>query len=355
MKQFRHSYLFYLLMLITALASCKKDNKDEETGPLLTSEHKGIYILCEGNFNMNNSSLVYFDYDKQELTDDQFDAVNKRGLGDTGNDIQIYGSKMYIVVNVSSTIEVVNPKTAASIKQIDIKNGDTGRQPRNIVFYKNKALISSFDGTVAVLDTASLIIDKYITVGRNPEQMAIVGDKLYVANSGGLDFDNPDKTVSVVDLTTFTETKKITVGLNPQYVAADKYGDIYVLATGNYTDIPSTMTIIDSQTDEVKSQSAFAAGSIDIVGDYAYIGAGKAVLVYNVKTEKIEKENFVTDGTSLDYTYGVTVDETSGEIFVANLITSSINGEIICFDKNGKKRYSIKKGINPKRIAFLKK
>ena len=30
-----------------------------------------------------------------------------RGLGDTANDLAIYGSKIYIVANVSSTIEII--------------------------------------------------------------------------------------------------------------------------------------------------------------------------------------------------------------------------------------------------------
>ena len=41
--------------------------------------------------------------------------------------------------------------------------------------------------------------------------MAIVGDKLYVANSGGYRVPNYDRTVSVIDLKTFTEEKKIDV------------------------------------------------------------------------------------------------------------------------------------------------
>src|SRR5690606_15998646 len=188
------------LILITALTftACKKNDVDPL--PDTTPVRKGIFVLNEGGFNSNDASLSYYDYDSKTLTDDIFKLENNRGLGAVGNDVKVYGSKMYIVMNVSGTVEVVNAKTAKSIKQVSLKKGDINRQPRYIVFNKNKAFISSFDGTVAVLDTASLEVEKYIAVGRNPDQMAIANGKLYVANSGGLDFPNYDNTVSVIDL-----------------------------------------------------------------------------------------------------------------------------------------------------------
>ena len=44
-------------------------------------------------------------------TPDYFKKINKRGL-DTANDMAIYGSKLYVVVNVSSQIEVIDLKPA---------------------------------------------------------------------------------------------------------------------------------------------------------------------------------------------------------------------------------------------------
>lgn len=263
---------------------------------------------------------------------------------------------MYIIVNVSSTLEVVNPKSGESIKKLDLKTEKGGRQPRYIVFNKNKAFVSNFDGTVAVVDTTTLSIEKYIPVGRNPEQMAVANGKLYVANSGGLDYPNYDKTVSVIDLNTLTETKKITVGDNPRAVVADQYGDVYVLSSGNYGTIKASMAIIDSKTDAIKSQSDFSGGAIVIHGDYAYITAsGGAVKLFNVKTETLEKPNFIADGTKITTPYGIAVDDLTGEVFVSDAKNYITNGEVFCFDKYGNKKYSIKAGINPNNIVFINK
>ena len=67
-----------------------------------------MYILSEGLFNQNNSSLARYSFNRQRCTNNYFSANNQRRLGDTANDIAIYGNKIYVVVNVSSTVEVID-------------------------------------------------------------------------------------------------------------------------------------------------------------------------------------------------------------------------------------------------------
>lgn len=360
MKQLKNKYFILTIMLVAFLASCKKDSKE----PIeLPAERKGLFVLSEGLFNSNNSSLTYYDYTTKNTVPDIFNQANSRGLGDNANDIQVYGSKMYIVVNGSSTLEIVNAKTAASIEKLDLKDGTVGRQPRYIVFNKNKAFISSYDGTVAVLDTVSMAVEKYIKVGSSPEQMAIANGKLYVANSGGLNYPNYDKTVSVIDLTSLTETKKITVVENPGGVFADSYGDVYVLSTGNYGNIKPSMAIIDSKTDAVKAQANFSAGAVAVNGDLAYMtGSGGVVKVFNLKNDPIvnglfvlEKDNFITDGTKITTAHGIAYDKINNELFVTDAKNYTTKGEVVVFDKDGKKKYAITTGINPNSVVFTNK
>jgi hypothetical protein len=361
MKRFQLKNLLFTVTILSVLSACKKD-KVEPTPPETTPERAGVYVLNEGNINANNSTLTYYNYLTKATVADQFSAVNATKIGDTGNDVQVYGSKMYIVVNVSSTIEVVNAKTTKSIKQIKMLNGTTARQPRFIVFDKNKAFISLYDGNIAVMDTATLAIEKYIPVGRNPEQMVISNGKLYVANSGGLDSFTavgPDKTVSVINLTTLTETKKITVPANPINVSADAFGDVYVTSYG--TDYPSKpfLTIISNTTDVVRSSNSFDAGyasSLVVNGDLGYYLSDKnTVKIYNVKNDVVVSENFITDGTTITSPYDLAVDKTTGEIFVADAKDYSSNGSLYAFNKTGKIAYTITTGINPGAIVFVNK
>jgi YVTN family beta-propeller protein len=352
MKQIKLKYLFISLAFATLLASCSK----ERVRPITETpgaERAGLYILNQGGIGHNNSTLTYYDYTLKKLTSDIFTVSNTEKLGDTGNDLGIYGSKMFIVVNNSDIVDIANAKTAKLIKKINIT------QPRSVVFYKNNAFITSYNGTVSVVDTTSLTITKTITVGRSPEQMVVSNGKLYVANSGGLDYPNFDKTVSVINLTTLTETKKITVTVNPITITADTYGNVYVLSAGNYGDVSAGITIINNATDVVKTQSALNLGyniPIAAFGDYVYYPtADNKIAMYNAKTQKLERTNFITGGVTIKSPYAITVDGTTGEVFVADANDYSSNGSVTAFDKNGNKEYSIETGISPGRITLLNK
>ncbi len=358
MKQIKLNSLFIAVALLTVLASCHKDKITPNQGTP-KAERAGIYILNQGGLGSNNSSLTYYDYTTKQLTADLYKTINGDGLGDTGNDAEIYGSKMYVVVNYSSVIDVVNAKTGKLIKQDSMINNKVKREPRSVAFYKGNAFITSYDGTVAVMDTASLAITKYITVGRNPEQLVVSNGKLYVANSGGLSFGNPDNTVSVIDLDALTETKKITVIANPVTMAADNYGHVYVLSLGDFANIQGGLTIIDNSTDAVKSQSTLSLGyniPMAASGDFVYYPTlDNKIAVYNAKTQTAGAANFITDGTALTSPYAIAVDSLSGEVFVSDAKDYSSNGTLYAFDKTGKKEYSITTGINPGRIIFVNK
>ncbi|HET8828088.1 MAG TPA: DUF5074 domain-containing protein [Pelobium sp.] len=345
-----------LLIAAIAVFTISSCTKDEDYVPL-PEVRSGFYILNEGGFQSNNASLSYYNLENGSVVNGFFAQKNGRGLGDTGNDIQIYGSKMYIVVNASNTVEVVDAKTVKSIKQLDFKNNGVGRQPRYIVFNKNKAFVSSYDGTVAVIDTASLAIEKYITVGRNPEQMAIANNKIYVANSGGLSYSdgNYDKTVSVIDLNTLEETKKIEVVMNPGGVATTADGRVYVKSTGNYDDIKPSLTIIDSETDLVTSTKEFSGSAMTVVGDKAYFLKSNGIMEYDLKTDEIIRENIITDETVVTIPYGLNYDKVNQQFFVCDAVSYSGTGAVLCYSKEGKLLYKVDAGILPNNVVFLNK
>ena len=78
-----------------------------------------VYILNEGSYQKNNAGITYYDPDKRNnVIDDIFYKQNEAKLGDTGQDIIRYGSKIYIAVYKSSIVEVINANTGVTIKTI---------------------------------------------------------------------------------------------------------------------------------------------------------------------------------------------------------------------------------------------
>ena len=69
-------------------------------------------------------------------------------------------------------------------------------------------------GAVYEIDTLSLAVTRKVTVGYQPEEMEVVDDYMYVANSGGYRAPDYDNTVSVIEMIDFKQVRQIPVGIN---------------------------------------------------------------------------------------------------------------------------------------------
>lgn len=382
MKQFLQTKKSFAIVIFLAFVligqSCKKgaqplpSEKEEVEDADPDASIKGFYLLNEGNMNMNKASLDYMDLQAGEYHRNIYHEINPeitKGLGDVGNDMAVYGSKLYIVVNNSNKVEVLDKYTAKRIGQIDIINC------RYITFGNGRAYVSAYlgsvgdpdapNGMVAEIDTASLEITRRVEVGRQPEEMDIVDDRLYVANSGGYSPPNYESTVSVVDLESFKEVKRIEVAPNLHRLKADSYGDLYVTSRGDYYETPSKIYVIDTGTESVKKEFEIAASQLLIDDDIAYIYStewsyitGENEIGYHmldVKSEKLLDRSFITDGTEQEITlpYGIAVNPETKDVYVTDAKDYVSPGTIYCFDKDGKLKWSTTTGDIPAHFAFI--
>ncbi len=354
--------LFTMLLPLALLAVSCTDEPDDKPATHDTLVHStGVYVLNEGLFSGNNASLTRFTFSDSAVANDIFMQQNSRGLGDTGSDLAIYGSKLYAVINVSSQVEVMDARTCMSLKQIPLFDGSTARQPRKIAFYGSNAFVCNFDGTVAVIDTLTLTVTKYIPVGPNPDGITVAGGKIWVSNSGGLNFPDYNNTLSVIDPVTLSEEKQITTGINPYVLKADNYGDLYVIARGNYGDVKSRLQIVDVATGAMKHTfDGFEAINFVIAGDTAFVynfdwsTMSSSIIMLNVKTEALISGNFITDGTVVQTVYGIAVDEAAGLVYIADALSFTGMGRVYAFTMEGKLKYTFDAGLNPAYFAFLK-
>ena len=369
------------VLFVVLLASCREDvmifsPEEEQHGHAQNTKIVGFYLLNEGNMGSNKSTLDFYDYSTAMYSRNIFAEANPtvpKELGDVGNDIQIYGSRLYAVINCSNKIEVMDAKTCKKIGQVDIPNCRYIRFDKQYAYVTSYAGPVSFDpeleqiGYVAKFDTATLEIVAQCLVGYQPDELAIANDKIYVANSGGYRFPNYENTVSVIDLNTFTEQKRIEVAINLHRVRMDNHGQLWVASRGDYYDVSSKLYCIDTQTDEVVDSVEIAVSNMDIVGDSLYACATEwsynemnntiAYGIVNTKTHEIVSSNFITDGTEqkIKIPYGIKVNPETREIFVTDAKDYVSPGTLYCFSPEGKKRWEVRTGDIPAHIVFLKK
>ncbi|MFD0700586.1 YncE family protein [Myroides pelagicus] len=373
--------ILILSSFILLFISCRKDemiflsDSSEVSIPISTEQYNGFYLLNEGNMGMNRASIDLFEYEKGLYTRDIFSERNPsitKELGDVGNDIQIYGSKVYATINVSNFVEVFNVETGKHIKQIHVPNC------RYLAFKDGKAYVSSYAGKVemdpnaergfvAEIDTLSLEITRKVVVGYQPEEMVVKNNKLYVANSGGYRDPNYDTTVSVIDLPSFEEIKKIDVAINLHRMAIDQAGDIYVSSRGNHKDIAPNLFVIDSETDQVIKNLNVPVSNMTIDEDRLYYyaspfnyGTGQTTVTYgilNTDTKQVITNNIIKDGTEkgILIPYGIAVNPETKEIFMTDAQDYIGTGFVYCYSPDGYLKWKTTGGNIPAHIAFIKK
>ena len=385
---------------IAVATSCRREDLvlKEQRVPIVGYEVplqnvKGFYLLNEGNMGNNKATLDYFDYTFYDSTAQRYgiyirniyadrNPMKPRELGDVGNDIDIYGSKLYAVINCSNFVEVMRAADATHVAEIPIPNC------RYLAFHGGYMYVTSYAGPVmlhnpaqrlgyvAKIDTATFAIVDTCTVGYQPDDMAIVGDKLYVANSGGYMFPAYDSTVSVIDLATFQEVKKINVAINLHRLIADKRGFIYVSSRGDYYNAPSRTFIIDSHIDKVvmeltqadptsgeqksvrNSEMSLCGDSIYFYGvEFSYITNSNSISygIIDCQSQQVVSRHFITDGTEKDITipYGVAVNPETREIFVTDAKDYISPGKLHCYSPDGQLQWSVTTGDIPAHFVFV--
>ncbi len=347
--------LILLAALLLGINACKKPQPVTPDAPdQNTAQASGVYVLNEGLWQMNNTTLSYYDFVSGRITEDIFSAVNNRGLGDTGSDLKVYGSKMYCVVNISESIEIMS-LDARSIRQISLTN----RQPRRIAFYQGNAFVCCYDGSIIKIDTNSLEITGIGQAGSNPDGICAANGKLYVSNSGGLNYPDYGHSVSVMDPNTLQILKEIDVASNPTHILADDYGDVYVLSNGNYYDVAPVLQRINTQSDVLAQSFDFNITNFTINRDLAYIyyydynTMRSQIKVLNVETESMVNENFVSDGTQITTPYAIAVNPANGDVYISDAYQYTSNGDVYCFGSDGKMKFKFEAGLNPSKIVIL--
>jgi len=156
MRNFKQLFVCFLTAI--TFYACQQDTylieKEEEgeTNPEKT-DVVGFYLLNEGNMGSNMATVDYMDFTTGTYNRNIYATVNPtmvKELGDVGNDIKIYGNKLYAVINVSNFIEVMDARTAKHLGTIPLENG------RYITFANGKAYASSYAGPVTLDPKAPL-------------------------------------------------------------------------------------------------------------------------------------------------------------------------------------------------------
>jgi len=368
--------LAVLLMGTAVMTSCDPAEDYPET--YLQVYSTGAYVVNSGNmYNKIESSLTAIDYATSTATQGVFRAANGRSLGNTANDGIVYGNKIYLAVDQSNTIEVIDKTTKKSIKQIkttELLGNAEGADPRHIIAGDGKVYFTTYGGYVAAVDTTSFALQKKWQVGSYPEGLVIGGGNLYVANSN---YGAGGGNISCINLSNDNvETKNIEGVNNPTsiYYAA---GRVYVLDNPVYGPAPDYATtgenalrvvFFDKGTSQKVADGNYAVcvtpgatTRTQVVRPYFFVlnapyGGTPSVSVLAAGSTQPQTMNLTEMPVS---PCGIFADPLNGHIFVLSYKMGDKgtpdyngNGYVVEYDRAGQKQHEYETGVGSCAMFF---
>lgn len=319
--------LFFISMAIF-LPSCTK-NTDDQTGSFLSGN--GAFIINEGNFMGGNGSLSFYSYDSLKIFNDIFINANGRPLGDVPNSLAISGERIYIIVNNSGKVEVVDINTLESVKTI---KGLIA--PRNIsIVSSTKAYVSSiYSDSLTILDLSDNSISGYINIRRSSEAIAVIRNKAFVSNwVGGTE-------VMVIDTEKDKVVDSVAVAMEPESMVIDRNKILWVLCNGGWKrEYYAELVAVNTSTNDIERRLVFPSkqaspSCLQIDGD----GSTLYYLENGVHKIKIDAGSFSAVPfiqQSGRYFYKMGINPVNGDILVTDAVDYQQKGHLLIYKSAG--------------------
>lgn len=350
--------------------SCKKDPPAAEPEP-------GVKRVVIGNIGVypdGASSISEYNPNTNTIEHNLYRKANVNIPGSLVTDILIDGNNMFLVMNGSENIIVVDKNTYEL--KYNIKN--LGNPRRIVKVATDKFYVTDYtSNAVLVLDMATRKVVKTLDVGDSPDRMFVHDDLTFVCNTGSV---NRDSTLTIIRNTADTIVKKLNVGDTPNSIVKDRDDNMFVLCSGYSTPSDPTATTysqirkfnLDSLTMAIDSNEVLAA--IDTVvfedilirgcdlqisadGEYLYYlgnnnpnGNGHGLFRAPTETLKIPASPFVT-GTF----YTLSYDDINDDLYTADALAGEFPATVTRYKaSDGSVKSAFTAGIYPRPIAFKK-
>ena len=341
------SYIF--LVFVLGFTSCKK----QEIGPQcptcvdenITVKYDDVLIGCEGNFGWGNASISLYNPTDNSITNTIFQNINGYAIGDVLQSITEYNGKLFVVVNNSGNIEILDTATYQKMATI---SGLTS--PRYFCGINNsKAYVSDlFSNQIAILDLGSNAVIGSINTGGWTEEMLLVNDKVYVCR--------PDTNfILQINATTNIIEDTIIVGKGPSSLVLDSENNLWALSSGGINDELGELNQIDPSTNNIIQTMIF--GDISNSPNNLKISPDGETIYYlnngvnqlSIYASSLPSSSFINQNGALFYGLGISP---TNDIYVSDAVDYVQSGIVYRYDSTASLIHQFSVGIIPQGFWF---
>lgn len=342
------NYLFFAIALI--LFSCNSDDDQPAVVPVPTTGNV-ILVGNEGGFMSDNASLTLLGRDAKTATQNVYSSANSdEDLGDILQSMYDYKDEIYLVVNNSGKIEVVDKTNFTSKRTISGMNS-----PRYMLFESaNKAYVSDrYANGIHVINPTTGTYSSLINTGFWVEHMIAYNNEIWCSA--------PDKDkVFFLDPHTQTFSDSLTLTQGVSDMGMDANNDFWIMSQGTWSEpfLDPALHHVDGSTKELIATYEFSSGTG--FGGNLTMSEDKQSVIYLVGGKIYKMDITATNLPTVPFIekagtwfYTLAVNKNNGEIAATDALDFSQAGKVYFYASGGQDIDNYSVGIAPRSVLWL--
>ncbi|TNE71611.1 hypothetical protein EP331_09075 [bacterium] len=318
--------IIFLIVLSVAFNACKKDRESN-------SSYADVYIINQGIFGSSTAEISGYNPDEERVTNQLFRSANPNAeLGDVAQSSYIIDDELYVAVNNSHKIEVLDAVTLVRKRVIVLPEGN---YPRYMVDGAENELVVTnlYNPNVLRINRETGEIVDSIKVGYDSEGIVKANNQLYITLPGS--WPEYHNQVAVVDLSDYS-IEYVNVGVNPTRVAVDNQQLVWVLCIGTWGAANASLYAINSVTNEVVHSASLSGSPADfalnVSANELYVDNGSKLQVYNVSSKSMKTDSIQRGGF-----YDIAYSALENKIYAVDPLDYTQNGLLFIYGTDGSK------------------
>ncbi len=332
-----------LCFSVVQFTNCKDEHPKIHATSI--SQGKGLFVSNEGTFGMGNASLTYIDLENDSLNTDAdlFKTTNNLPLGDIFQSMSLINKNVWMVVNNSGKIEVINPETSKSIATI--KNL---KSPRYALEVKpGKVYVSDlYANSISIVDANSYTKTGEIKCKGWTEELILFQNKVWVTN-------HYSDYLYIINPSTDFITDSISLAYGGSSLLSDKDGKVWVLCSGDFIKKRiGGLFCINANTLKIEKQWLFDKVDFNPIklkqnpaNDSLYF-INQGIFGFPKSASSLPANPLIFQASSSAF-YGLTVQSSNGNLFVSDAADFVSHGKVSAYTPKGIFIKSYKTGVTP--------
>ncbi len=309
----------------------------------------GVYVLSEGGFSVGTSMLSKLSLPYSQFSQSVFSPSN---IGLYPDGLVVNDENIYVVEqgNFGGPGKVYKLNIDGSL----LNSKEVGTNPYSLAISNGKVYITNGPtSSVSVVNENDFSFVKEISVGVYPQEIIAFEGKVFVANNSLWGGDS-DSTVTVINSETDEVISTITVKLNPSSLAVSNDSHLLIGCPGEGGSGIVFKVELDSfmKIDSFKvTDYGFGKDiSVDKNSDKIYFkSASNQIVSLDLTTRET---NIAISDDKILFTYGYGYDYLSGYHYITDAKDFVTNGSLNVYSSEGTLLNTYETSLAPRRIAF---